>query len=127
MKVRLLTTFSLIYILALTAFSFYWASNFSKHVHIKGDDFFVFAEIILVWTYIFYIAVQLTVKRMNVLLTLLVPVLISVAALLISAIFLLLTRISGIPKHYILTYGIIYIILSIYTAYQFWWRPAHNP
>ena len=104
----------------MSGFSLYWATNFSKFVHYKGDEFFVFAEIILCWTYVFYLAIQLTVKRINFVFALSIPLLTCIIAFIIGILMLFLGLPIGIPRQYIIVYGALYCVLTLLTVYKYW-------
>ena len=120
MKVRLLIIYSIIYGLTVVGFCFYWATNFTRHTTYKGDEFFMLAQFLLVLTYLFYLTIQFTVKRINFLLALLIPVMTCVAAFCIGVFILTLTQLSGIPRHYILIYGLLYGLITLLAVYRFW-------
>ena len=122
MKVRLLIIYSIIYFLTVACFSIYWATNFTRYTTYKGDEFFMLAEFLLVLTYLFYLTIQFTVKRINFLLALLIPVMTCVVAFCIGIFILMLTQLSGIPKQYILIYGLVYGLITLLAAYRFWGR-----
>ena len=120
MKARLLLIISIIYMLTIICFSLYWAINFTRYVHYKGDEFFVFAEIILGMTYIFYLVIQLTVKRINFLFALSIPLLTCIAAFFIGIFMLFLRLPIGIPRQYIMVYGILYCALTLFATFKYW-------
>lgn len=120
MKVRLLIIYSIIYGLTVVGFCFYWATNFTRHTTYKGDEFFKLAEFLLVLTYLLYLTIQFTVKRINFLFALSIPIMTCIAAFCIGVFLLLLTQLSGIPRHYILTYGFLYGLINLLAVYRFW-------
>src|SRR5437870_5244514 len=99
MKVRLLIIYSLVYELALIVFTIYWATNFTKHIIMKGDEFFILAQFLFILTYVLYLTIQFTVKRINFLFVLSIPIMTAIAAFCIGVFILLVTPISGIPRH----------------------------
>lgn len=122
MKVRLLIIFSIIYGLTVVGFCVYWATNFTRYTTYKGDEVFRLAEFMLVLTYLFYLTIQFTIKRINFFLALLIPVITSVVAFCIGIFILMLTQLSGIPRQYILIYGLLYGLIILLAAYRFWGR-----
>jgi hypothetical protein len=120
MKVRLLITYSIFYGLIEVCFCIYWAANFTRHTTYKGDEFFVLVQFLLALTYLFYLAVQFSVKKIKLLLALLIPLMTCIAAFSISIVILLGTHLSGIPRQYIMTYGLSYGLLSLLAVYKFW-------
>ena len=125
MKKRL-QILSVIYILIVVVFSTYWATNFSNYIKYKGDEFFVFAELLLALTIAFYLTIQFAIKRINFLLALTLPFVICVAAFIIDILILLMTEVSGIPRQYILTYGGLYLLFSMLSIYKFWGQTMNN-
>jgi hypothetical protein len=126
MKVRLLIIYSLIYGLTVVGFCFYWATNFTRHTAYKGDDFFMLAQFLLVLTYVFCLTIQFTIKRINFLFALSIPLMTCISAFCIGVFFLLITRSSGIPKDYILTYGLLYGLITLLAVYRFWGQQLKN-
>jgi len=122
MKVRLFIIYSIIYGLTVVGFSIYWAINFTRYTTYKGDEFFMLVGFLLVLTYLFYLTIQFTVKRINFLLALLIPVMTCVVAFCIGIFILMVTRLSGIPRQYILIYGLAYGLIILLATYKFWWR-----
>ena len=126
MKVRLLIICSIIYGLTVVAFCIYWATNFTKHTTYKGDEFFMLAQVLLVWTYLFYLTIQFSVRRISFLLALSIPLMTCIAAFCIGIVILLGTQLGGIPEHYILTYGLLYGLISLIAVYKFWGLSQKN-
>ena len=126
MKVRLLIIYSIIYGLTVVSFCIYWATNFTRHTTYKGDEFFMLAQLLLVVTYLFLLTIQFTVKRINFLFALSIPLMTCVASLCIGLVILLGTRLSGIPRHYILIYGLFYGLISLLAVYKFWGQTQKN-
>lgn len=124
MKVRLLIIYSLIYVLTVVAFTFYWATNFHRHTIMKGDEFFMLAQFLLILTYLLYLIIQFTVRRINFLFALSIPLMTAIAAFCFGLFILLVTQISGIPRHYIWTYSILYGGFTFFSVYRFWGRPS---
>lgn len=122
MKVRLLIIYSIIYGLTVVSFCIYWSTNFISHTTYKGDEFFMLAQFLLVLTYLFFLTIQFTVKRINFLFALSIPLMTCIASLCIGLVILLGARLSGIPRHYILIYGLLYGLISLLAVYKFWWQ-----
>ena len=80
------------------------------------------AEFLLVLTFIFYLIIQFTIKKINFLLALLIPVMSCLVAFCIGIFILMLTRLSGIPRQYILIYGLVYGLITLLATYWFWGR-----
>ena len=120
MKVRLLVIYSIIYGLTVVGFCIYWATNFTRHTTYKGDEFFMLVQFLFVLTYLLYLTIQLSVKRINYLFAFSIPIMTCIAAVCVGVFFLLATQLSGIPRHYILTYGILYGLINLLAVYRFW-------
>ena len=119
MKSRSLVTYSIIYLLTITGFTFYWRQYFTKHVNFKGDEFTVFAAIILIFTYIFCLITMLKTRIINLLVIAIFPIVISILSFLIGMSFLLLFDFDIIPDLYIPTYGLLYGILALFSIFIF--------
>ncbi|MDB5200657.1 MAG: hypothetical protein JWQ27_66 [Ferruginibacter sp.] len=120
MKIRLLIIYSIIYGLSVVSFCMYWATNFSRHTIYKGDELVILAQFLLAMTYLFFVVIQFTVKRIHFLFVLLIPLMNCIAALCIGTVTLLATCLTGIPRQYILIYGFLYGLKSLFAVYQFW-------
>lgn len=126
MKVRQLNIYCVIYGLLLVGLTTYWAANFSRHTTYKGDEFFMLAQYLLVLTYLFFFIIQFTVKRINFLLALGIPLIACVIVFCIGWVFMLATQLSGTPKQYLLIYGLLYGLVSVLAVYKFWGRTLAN-
>jgi hypothetical protein len=126
MKIRLLIIYGIIYGLTVVGFCIYWATNFGRHITYKGDEFFMLAQFLLILTYLFNLTIQFTVRRINYFLALAIPILTCITAFCIGVFFLLLTQLSGIPRHYILTYGLFYGLINLLAVYMLWGRTLKN-
>ena len=126
MKVRLLILYSVIYGLTVISFCIYWTTNFTRYTTYKGDEFFMLAQFLLIFTYFFYLIVQLTVKRISFLVALVIPILTCIAAFGIGILVFMLTNLSGIPRQYILIYGLLYGLITLLAVYRFWGKALKN-
>lgn len=126
MKVRLLIIYSIAYGLTVIGLCIYWATNFANYTTYKGDELFMLAEFLLVLTYLFYLTIHYTVKRINFWLALLFPVITSILAFCIGIFILMLTKLGGIPRQYIMIYGLLYGLITLLATYRFWWRAKTN-
>lgn len=126
MKVRPLFIYSIIYGLTVVVFCIYWATNFTRHTTYKGDEFFMLAQFLLLLTYLLILTIQFTVKRINFVLALSIPLMTCVASFCIGLFILLGTRISGIPRQYILIYGFLYGLITLLAVYRFWGQTQKN-
>ena len=84
------------------------------------------AQVLLVWTYLFYLIIQFSVKRISFLLALSIPLITCIAAFCVGIVILMGLQLSGIPKHYILTYGLLYGLISLLAVYKFWGLTKKN-
>jgi hypothetical protein len=124
MKFRRLKIYSIFYGLIVVAFCVYWATNFTKHTTYKGDEFFMLVQFLLALTYVFYFAIQFWVKRINFLFALSIPILSCIASFCIGIFILFATRVSDIPKGYIMIYGLTHGFISLVAVYRYWGRSA---
>jgi len=120
MKVRLLIIYSVIYGLAVLNLCIYWATNYAEHATHKGDELIMLAQFLLAITYLFFLAIQFTVKRISYWLVLAMPLITCITAFYIGLVLFFVTRLSGIPRHYILIYGLLYGIITLIATYSFW-------
>ena len=121
-KSPLFIVVSTIYGLAVAAFTVYWAENFLKYTTYKGDEFFALVEYLLPAACIFYVLAVFPFKKINFLVALAIPVVACFGATIIGALFLLVAGIDGIPRNYIVAYGLLYAILTILAPFMFPWR-----
>jgi hypothetical protein len=126
MKVRPLLIYSIIYALTVVGFCIYWSTNFTRHTIYKGDEFFMLAQFLLALTYLFLLIIQFTVKRINFLFVLSIPLMTCVASFCIGLVILFGTRLSGIPRQYILIYGFLYGLITLLAVYRFWEQSQKN-
>ena len=110
--------FSLIYGLIAITFCIYWSMDFSKHVHYKGDEFVVLVELLLMLTYTFYVLLQVFVIRINLLFLAVAPIITCIISVFTG--FIILLPLSGVPREYILVYGLLYTLISIVASFRLW-------
>jgi len=122
MRSPLFIVVSAIYGLAVAAFTVYWAENFSKYTTYKGDEFFDLVEYLLPAACVFYVLAVFPFKKINFFVALLIPVGACIGAIIAGMLFLLVSRIDGFPRQCILTYGLLYDILTLLAAFMFPWR-----
>lgn len=111
-----LRIFTISYAALLIAFTSYWAENFSRHSSYKGDEFFYYAELVVVLTYILYLLILFKYRK-SVLLLLISPIIIFIATMYIGVFISLLSDFGGIPREYIWLFGTIYGILSLINVF----------
>ena len=126
MKKRLLLIYCITYAALLIAVTIYWAVNFSKYSRYKGDEFFTISEVAFIYSYIFFIIIQLTLKKIKLGLLMFLPVIIYMLTFVLGFVFMSLSGMDGIPKQYISIFGIFYCLLSILAAYMFWGRKINE-
>ena len=119
-KLKLLYFYCILYSLIAGAFCIYWALNFGEHVSYKGDEFFTLVEVLLIITYAFFLLVQFSVQRINLLFALSIPIMTCIATFCIGVFIAFATGIGGIPREYILIYGLLYVLISVLAAYTYW-------
>jgi len=84
------------------------------------------AQFLLVLAYLFLLTIQFTVKRINFLFALSIPLMTCVASFCIGLVILFGTGLSGIPRQYILIYGFLYGIITLLAVYRFWGQTQKN-
>lgn len=125
MKISLVSISSM-YALALVCFCYYWSSDFLIHTIHKGDEFIMLVQFLLVLSYLYYLLLQFTISRINFLLVLSIPLISCLAAFCIGIFLLMLTGLSGTPKHYILTYGLLYGTIILLSVFRLWGQQLKN-
>jgi hypothetical protein len=125
-KLKLLHFYCILYSLIAGGFCIYWALNFGEHVSYKGDEFFTLVEVLLIITYAFFLLVQFSVQRINLLFALSIPIMTCIATLLIGLVIAFVTGIGGIPREYILIYGLLYVLISVIAVYTYWVPAVKN-
>jgi hypothetical protein len=78
------------------------------------------AEFLSVFAYVLILAIQFTVKQINFFFALSIPILCSIVSFIIELIILSLTQLRGIPRQYIITYGLLYGVISLVVVYKYW-------
>lgn len=97
MKAHFLFLYSILYVIIMISFTFYWAARFSEYMYKNGDAEIICVEVVLAIPYLFIFLLQLTVKRVHYLKALFLPVLIVMVSFLISVLLLLITNTGGTP------------------------------
>ncbi len=122
----LLIIYQSIYGLTIIGFCSWWSENFSRHTTYKGDEFFILVQFLLVLTYGFYLVIQFTIKRINFIWLIALLLVTAIAAFFIGILVLLFTGLSGIPRHYIFLYGLLYGLIAIVAFNKFWGQVNRN-
>jgi hypothetical protein len=122
MNSSLLKIYILAYLLLSIMFAVYWGDNFTKFVHYKGDDLIVCVKVMVVLTYVLFILLQLSVKKVNLLILLFLPVTLAVVSFIIGLIVFLVTNIPGTPSQTTFIYSIVYAIVASASS-MFIWKP----
>jgi len=120
MKKSLLSVISVLYLAIVACFTFYWANNFQKYVHFKGDEFGMCVEFIIPLTYAFFILAQLNVRRAHFVILLFLPVIIAIASFFLGILILLVTGMSGTPAQTIYLYCSVYSLASFLFIKMVW-------
>lgn len=120
MKLKLLHFYCILYSLIAVGFCIYWATNFTRHTTNKGDEFFMLVQILLVLTYVFYLAIQFSVKKISFPFALLIPIMTCIASVCMGFFISFLIGIGGIPREYITIYGLLYTLISVLAVYAYW-------
>jgi hypothetical protein len=100
------------------AFSQYWMLNSGKYVHEKGDNYFMAAEVISVISFIYFITLQIVVKRQLFVLPFIFPITLLIVSTILGLVF---EGVSGKGDQLaIFAFGIIFSVLNVATGYIFW-------
>ena len=109
-----------VYTILLLSISFYWAENFSMHVHYKGDESILWIEITGIVTYVALILMWFIVKRVNLIVIFLLPLLMSLLSVISCFVLFVTTTLSGKPKQGILVYSLVHIGLFGLIVNKLW-------
>jgi len=104
MKKNLLILISLLYLAIVACFALYWANNFQKYVHFKGDEFWLCIEFIVPFTYALFLLAQFTVRRANFIILLFLPAIIAIASIFLGFFILVVRSMDGTPAQNIYLY-----------------------
>lgn len=105
--------YCIIYAIIMISFAFYWGNNFSEFTHYKGDESEVTFLFVTGLTYLLILLFHFTIRKLNILILLFIPIIIAVASFVLGLIFLLITGINGTPAAIIHTYVIIYLLITL--------------
>jgi hypothetical protein len=119
MKRKSLIIISIFYIIVLTIFSIFWGKNFTKFVHIKGDDFFVCLGGVVVISYVFLTTLFFTGNYVTIPFLLIMPLIIAVISIIVGFVLLLFLNIGGTPSQTTNLYSLTYGTLLLITLYSF--------
>jgi hypothetical protein len=112
-KQKSLNIYSIIYIVVIALFALFWGENFSKFTHIKGDDFFVCAEVLIVINYVFFILLYFIKKNSPIALLLILPIIIAISSFILGFVVGLILHIGNTPREITYLYTTIYGFLTI--------------
>jgi hypothetical protein len=115
-----LQVITLFYAVALLFFTLYWSSYYNSYSSKKGDEIFTALTATLFITYLYFLALQFSILRINWFLALMLPVLNTIISFLFSVVILWLAGLDGIPKVVILIFGIVYVLLSGVEGLMLW-------
>ena len=102
-----------IYALLTLVLTVYWANNWQKFVHIKGDEFFFFVEYLLALTIAFHLSQIILIRRLKYLMLLLVPFATIFSTLILGMFFLAVSGMGDTATLNLYIYGIIYAMTNI--------------
>jgi len=131
MKKRSFIIYCSIYALLVVSFAIYWIIGFPIIVKPKGDEVFVFGEILLAVSYVFVLLMQLVGRRFNWLFLLTVPAGIALISFLSYAVLFFIaasvTLMDGTPPQLILLYSVVNLLVTFFILNK-WIKnvsPAH--
>ena len=118
MKKNLLAIYALSYLAIVAAFTGYWAHHFMEHIHAKGDDFGMCVEFLVPLTYLLFVVISLTVKKIHLIALLLAPAILVIISIFLGLLVLLLLDIRGTPTHVIYVFCSVYSLLAVLLAWR---------
>jgi|GEM_PF-2131133 hypothetical protein len=113
MKKKRLIIYTLSYLAIVAAFTGYWANHFMEHIHEKGEDFEVCVDFLVPLTYLLFVLISLTVKKIHLIALLAAPVTLVILSILSGLLVLRILGLDGTPKQ------IIYVFCSVYSLLAF--------
>ena len=102
-----------IYGLLTLVLTVYWAYNWQKYVHIKGDEFFFFVEYLLALTIAFHLSQIILIRQLKYLMLLLAPFATIFSTLILGMFFLAVSGMGDTATLNLYIYGIIYAVTNI--------------
>ncbi|QKG56604.1 hypothetical protein GKZ68_08155 [Hymenobacter sp. BRD128] len=99
----------------MVALTIYWAVSYGAYTHVKGDESFVFMEMLAGLGYLGLGANALYVKSISWLVALVMPLVLSGLAVVLVFAALMLLSMSGYPAQLIISYGVSYSIVTLST------------
>jgi hypothetical protein len=121
MSVKQLTISGLLlaYVVAVAALTVHHAYNFSHYIHRKGDETVDYMFFLLLTSCVFETILCIIIKSFNWKIFLLKTVTNFIISVFVGFTVLLLTGLSGVPRHLIMIYGCCYMLFfSILTIWQ---------
>jgi hypothetical protein len=106
---------SLIYLVIALAFAIILATNLTRYVHYKGDEFFYCLYFLLGLTYVYYFTLFIGAVRKGIFLFFLIlfmPLIIAVVAFILGLILMALLF-KGTPVQEVYIYSIVFSYLSV--------------
>lgn len=108
-----------IYVSVIGIWTDYHAHHFSYYIHQKGDEVSYYVWILFLTSVLFQVLICIIGKKIDWKPALLSTVVNVIVSFIIGACILMMSTVSGIPKHLIFIYGICYItIFVVITALQ---------
>lgn len=117
-----LQVITLFYAGALLFFTIFWSLYYNGYTTKKGDELFTTLTVILFITYLYFLALQFVIQRINWVLALLLPFLNTVISFLFTVLILWLGGLDGAPQEDILIFGIVFTLLSGVEGMMLWRR-----
>lgn len=111
-KLSRLQLISLFYAAALLLLTVYWSHYYPAYATKKGEELFIALEVLLFVTFFYFVVLQISIAKINWVLTLMLPVINAIITFLFTIVVLWLGSFDGNPKEDILIFGIVYTLLS---------------
>jgi hypothetical protein len=113
MKKKLLVIYALSYLAIVAGFTGYWASHFIQHIHEKGDDFGMCVEFLVPLTYLLFVLISLTVKKIHLIALLIAPVTLVIISIFFGLLALWILRLDATPGQTIYVFCSVYSLLAV--------------
>lgn len=116
---QIISILLIIYILAIIGLTIFHAFNFSDYIHVKGDETIYYTLFLLITSILFQTLISLVTRTIDWKTTPLATIVNFIISFIAGFGILMITGLSGIPKHLIFIYGGCYMtIFSVVTIIQ---------
>jgi len=89
----------------------------------KGDEFFILAEVSMVMSCLFFVGLQIVVKKLNWVLVLILPILNIFLSFFLGLGFAIISSFDSYPNYDIWILGVVYMIVTLIEGMVLWRKP----